>query len=136
MTEEWLVRTARGMISRPMSQDELIGLLRQGQLTPQDEICKANSYWIALHETQEVRSQLGVSPQSLLSKEGVPREEDTTETQAQNPHVLPSPPSAAVLQEPMVLGHGIERVSLWRYLVYGLVFIVGALIVAVFRALR
>ncbi len=58
----WLVRTQKNQISGPFSKEEVSNLVMSGELGFQDEICEGNSYWIYLHEQEEVLKLLGVTP--------------------------------------------------------------------------
>lgn len=74
----WLVRTAFNEVIGPMSRDALLAQIRDGKLGLQDEVCKANSYWIYLDEADEVKRQLGIDmPRSIENQE------DSTETDLQ-----------------------------------------------------
>jgi hypothetical protein len=81
MTEDqWLVRTSLNEIIGPMSRDALVAQIREGKLGVQDEVCKANSYWIYLDEADEVKKQLGIEmPKSSKGK----NHEESTETDLQ-----------------------------------------------------
>lgn len=76
----WLIRTSQNLIAGPYRQDQVRKLIRDGELGPQDEICKANGYWIFLHEREELFRQLGVE---LPRSAGSNRDEDLTETQTE-----------------------------------------------------
>jgi hypothetical protein len=55
-----MVRTTSNVIAGPYSKDQVIQLIRDGKLTHEDEVCRANHYWIFLHESDEVSRQLGI----------------------------------------------------------------------------
>jgi hypothetical protein len=79
MTEDhWLVRTSTNEIIGPMSRDALVAQIREGKLGLQDEVCKANSYWIYLDEADEVKKQLGIEMPRTKK-----RDEESTETDLQ-----------------------------------------------------
>jgi hypothetical protein len=81
MTEDqWLVRTSLNEIIGPISRDALITQIREGKLGLQDEICKANSYWIYLDEADEVKKQLGIE----MPKSSRGKHEESTETDLQS----------------------------------------------------
>src|SRR5450756_344916 len=46
--DTWLIRTSKNQIAGPYGADQGRELIRTGQLQLQDEICRANHYWIAL----------------------------------------------------------------------------------------
>lgn len=63
MTEQkliWLVRTANNVISGPYNKEQVAGLIRDGKLSSQDEVCQSCDQWIYLHEREEILSRLGV----------------------------------------------------------------------------
>jgi hypothetical protein len=75
----WLVRTSLNEIIGPMSRDALISQIREGKIGIQDEVCRADSYWIYLDEVDEVKKQLGIEmPRSQR------KPEDGTETDTQS----------------------------------------------------
>ncbi|MCM2279403.1 MAG: hypothetical protein NDJ89_15110 [Oligoflexia bacterium] len=76
--DRWLVRTEKNQLQGPFGVEELRRLIQDGKLGPQDEVCRANSYWITLHERDEVRNQLGIdSPKSTVADD-----EEITQTDA------------------------------------------------------
>lgn len=78
--EQWLVRTAENVIAGPYDKQQVLQLIRQGRLGSQDEVCRANSYWVFLHEHEEVLRHMGrEAVQLLLEGSG----EDATQTQTQ-----------------------------------------------------
>lgn len=77
--DQWLVRTSLNEVVGPMSRDALIAQIREGKLGLQDEVCKANSYWIYLDEAEEVKRQLGI----YMPKSARGPHEDSTETDLQ-----------------------------------------------------
>jgi hypothetical protein len=83
----WLLRTADNRLDGPYTKAELCQLIEAGELGPQDEVCRANHYWISLHEQQEVMDQLGIRPQFQKSKpgsgSGAGSEDEITETQTE-----------------------------------------------------
>lgn len=78
--ERWLVRTAQNKILGPMARDKAQALVQSGELKPEDEICAANSYWIFLHEREEVKKQLGVDGLSW----GIGESDEMTQTQTES----------------------------------------------------
>jgi hypothetical protein len=48
------------VILGPFSKGEVCGMITEGALGLQDEVCLAGNYWIYLHEHEEVKKQLGV----------------------------------------------------------------------------
>jgi hypothetical protein len=87
--DEWLVRTAQNLIAGPYTQAQIIQLIRDGQLSLQDEICPANGYWIFLHERDEVKRALAIELPRSMAPGG---EEEITETQteATSPEIEPA----------------------------------------------
>lgn len=78
-SDHWLVRTADNLIAGPYTREQVCTLIRDGQLTHQDEVCHASGYWITLHERDEVRKQLGIEvPRAAGSPD-----EEVTETQTE-----------------------------------------------------
>lgn len=76
--DQWLVRTSQNIIAGPYTKEQVLHLVRDGQLGTQDEVCPANGYWFFLHETEEVTRQLGISVPRALGDD-----EEVTETQTQ-----------------------------------------------------
>lgn len=76
---QWLVRTAKNVISGPYDKEALCQMILSGELGSQDEVCESGSYWIFLHEREEVALQLGIH----LPKAPKNSDEETTETQTQ-----------------------------------------------------
>lgn len=77
--DQWLVRTATNEVIGPISREVLIAQIREGKLGLEDEVCKANSYWIYLDEADEVKRQLGIEmPRSTRGQQ-----DDSTETDLQ-----------------------------------------------------
>lgn len=77
--DQWLVRTAKNVISGPFSRAQVQEMVLSGKLNLQDEVCKANTYWIYLHEQDEVKRQLEVEvPQAVAAKSD---DEEITDTQ-------------------------------------------------------
>lgn len=85
-SEEWLVRTEKNFLSGPFPKEKVIQMIQQGQLGPQDEVCRGSHYWIYLHEREEVLNQLGVE----MPRRPVEDDEEITETQTERLMVLPS----------------------------------------------
>jgi hypothetical protein len=53
----------------------------EGELHAQDEICRTGSYWIFLHETEEVRKALGVlAPRVDADRENTQTDAGATQT--------------------------------------------------------
>jgi len=71
-----LIRTSHNWIAGPYPKEQIRTMITEGQLTLQDEVCAANSYWVYVHEREEIHQLLGVA---------VPRQagegEEITETQ-------------------------------------------------------
>src|SRR2546423_915216 len=89
--DHWLVRTSMNEILGPLSREALIAQIREGKLGPQDEICKADSYWIYLDERDEVKRQLGIDmPRS--SRGGQDDTETEIETDAMTQELKMPPP--------------------------------------------
>lgn len=77
--EKWLVRTEKNTILGPFSREELQQMILEGSvLTPLDEICRGNSYWINLQEADELQKQLGVRFPKF-----VPIHDEDTETETE-----------------------------------------------------
>ncbi len=145
--ESWLVRTAQNQLSGPYARDEIIELISEGALGLQDEICRANHYWIYLHEHEELKEQLGI-----VMPVAVPIDDEATETDTEvtRTNVIDSQTQAAAhsaaratvrpsgpLQPPayVVIGK-IERISFWKAITWVLLFAVGVLIAIVLSLLR
>jgi hypothetical protein len=73
----WMIRTSDNVLSGPYTQDQLIQLVEEEKLELTDEICRGNSYWIYLHEEQEVKKHLGIEVPAALVE---PEEPTQTET--------------------------------------------------------
>lgn len=72
----WLVRSPQNQIAGLFSKDELIKKIQAGEFSSEYEICPGNGYWIYLHETNELESQLGISlPAHLLPQSASTLEE-------------------------------------------------------------
>ncbi len=94
--DHWLVRTAHNLIAGPYTREQVCTLIRDGQLTHQDEVCHARGYWITLHEREEVKKQLGVDvPHAAGSTD-----EEVTETGTEKPDrtddAIPAPAAVEV----------------------------------------
>jgi hypothetical protein len=76
---QWLVRTAKNVISGPYNKEALCQMILSGELGSQDEVCESGQFWIFLHEREEVAKQLGIN----LPKPPKNPDEETTETQTQ-----------------------------------------------------
>lgn len=74
--ELWLIRTQANWIAGPYPRSRVVQMVQTGELGLQDEVCKSNSYWIFLHEREELLSQLGVEVPRTKRRAG----EDVTET--------------------------------------------------------
>ena len=64
MTESWMVRRNAGShfnLFGPIGRDELMKMVREGELSQQDEVCRGGAYWFYLHEAEEVRAALDFS---------------------------------------------------------------------------
>jgi hypothetical protein len=68
--DKWLVRTEKNVITGPFSTERVRQLILEGKLAGQDEVCRSNSYWIYLHESDEVLKQLNVRLPSPVPSEG------------------------------------------------------------------
>jgi hypothetical protein len=105
--DQWLIRTSGNRIEGPFGREQVIGLIREGKLGPQDEICRANHYWIYLHEQRELLEQLGIQlPRTGAqgAAAGAADEEITetqTETETPASDIQVTPPPAASLTNPM-----------------------------------
>jgi hypothetical protein len=75
---DWLVRTAQNRLIGPISEEQLKSRILAGEFRLEDEICRANDYWIFLHERDEVQSRLGIQVPSKRA-----RVDDETETGTQ-----------------------------------------------------
>ncbi len=68
-----------------MSQEALIESIQQGRLGLQDEICAENQYWFYLHETEELKSHLGIvlprRPKKLDDEDTLTQTQTETQTQ-------------------------------------------------------
>jgi hypothetical protein len=73
----WMIRTSDNVLSGPYTQEQLIQLVEEEKLELTDEICRGNSYWIYLHEEQEVKKHLGIEVPAALVE---PEEPTQTET--------------------------------------------------------
>src|SRR4051794_25276443 len=94
--DQWLVRTSTNRIEGPYTRDQVVGMIREGKLGPQDEVCQANQYWIYLHEQHEVQKQLGVQmPRSGRGAGGEKNEEEITETQTETETQSPAESAGA-----------------------------------------
>ena len=143
--DPWLIRTAQNQVSRPCSREELRAKVLAGTLEPQDEVCKANSFWIFLHEREELLVQLGVA----LPKE---KPDEVTETETEHPEQGPQGSSRShefpeagtsmlsphdLRPQPQVQVHGrVESPSIWRGVAWVLVTALLLLIYLVLRTLR
>lgn len=76
-SEKWLVRTEKNQILGPFPRELVRQMVLDGKLGLQDEVCMGNSYWIYLHETEELRQQLGVVAPRIRSDD----EDTETETE-------------------------------------------------------
>lgn len=153
-TDLWMVRTSQNEIVGPFSRSQLQGMVKEGALSPQDEIARGNHYWMYLHERQEVLEHLGVEPPVVINRKR--GEEDTqtdteTETLVSEPEIptIDAPEITAVLTRPSlktdrkhlspparssveIVGGEIERASYWKLLaavgVIAIVFLVAGAI--------
>jgi len=77
---DWLIRTRDNSIFGPVPKEEVIRRIQTGELTPRDEVCRANHYWFTLYEKQEFVDQLGIPfPEKFLPA----TEEETTDVSLQ-----------------------------------------------------
>jgi hypothetical protein len=67
MSQQWLVRTAKNLISGPYPKEKIQEMVASGELLPQDEVCEAHNFWISLHDRKEVLQYLGIA---------IPKEDD------------------------------------------------------------
>ena len=91
--QPWLIRTANNIIGGPYSRNQVVQLIQEGKLGPQDEVCQANHYWIFLHEQAEVESQLGIQ----MPRTARGDDDEITETQTDSVSVTPGVNSAVEL---------------------------------------
>jgi hypothetical protein len=71
--QQWLIRTADNWISGPYTLDQVSQMILGGKLGPEDEVCTANGYWFYLHESTELKTQLGIElPPSCKKERGSP----------------------------------------------------------------
>jgi len=64
LRDSWLIRAGSKNEYRvlgPMSRDGVLDLIRRGSVDLADEVCGANQYWFAFHESDELHRHLGVS---------------------------------------------------------------------------
>jgi hypothetical protein len=67
-SDQWLIRTAENQISGPFTRDQVCQFIQQGKLQLNDEVCHSNTYWVYLHEHDEIKKQLGVEvPRQLYA---------------------------------------------------------------------
>ena len=105
--DEWLTRTSHNQITGPFTQAEVCQKIQKGELKLQDEVCAANGYWFYLHESEEVRQQLGVQvprmksfgqddevTQTQTQTGTAPLDEDRTDPELRRPPALSAVPSA------------------------------------------
>jgi hypothetical protein len=57
--ELWMIRTSDLKLRGPITRAELLQKLEKGELAHNDEVCRKNHYWFALHEEAELLNQLG-----------------------------------------------------------------------------
>ena len=77
--DQWLVRTSQNVIAGPYPREQILQMIKDRHLRPQDEVCPGNSYWFFLHEAEEVIRFLGAEAIPQTHVEG----EEVTETQTQ-----------------------------------------------------
>ena len=75
-SDEWLIRTSKNFILRPVPKARLIEMIRGHEIGLQDEVCRGNGYWIYLHEAEEVAKQLGIQ----VPRPAAAPDEEITET--------------------------------------------------------
>ena len=127
MQERWLVRTAENQVIGPLERDAVIAQIQNRQLGRADEICPSGGYWFYLYEGDEVERMLGIRPPASVND---PHEEVTaTGTRTVTDSVtrpLQSGHTASTAR-PFVLGQ-VEKTSIWKILVLGLVIFAGILV--------
>lgn len=82
-SNDWLIRTASNEIRGPFPQRMVQKMVLEGELSSQDEICRANHFWIMLHEREEVLAHLGIEPPRQARKrtgEEITQTDTETET--------------------------------------------------------
>jgi hypothetical protein len=62
---------------------EILALIQDSKLGPQDEVCAANHYWFFLHEQKEVEQQLGIKALKQGVRPGTYEDDEITETQTE-----------------------------------------------------
>lgn len=80
MSDLWLTRTSQNLISGPFSGDHVRNLILEGRLWLQDEVCPANGYWFYLHESEEVKRQLGIQVPHRRARHGAEFTQTDTQT--------------------------------------------------------
>lgn len=127
MPQRWLVRTAENRILGPLERDEVIAKIQSREFGRADEICPSGGYWFYLYEGDEVERMLGIRPPPSTHD---PHDEITaTGTRTVTDSVtrpLQSGQSTAA-SRPFVLGQ-VEKTSIWKILVLGLVILAGILV--------
>jgi hypothetical protein len=76
--DQWLIRTAENQITGPFTRNQVCQFIQQGKLQLNDEVCNANTFWVYLHEHDEIKKQLGIEvPRHLYTN---PQEVTLTQT--------------------------------------------------------
>jgi len=111
--QSWLIRTSTHRILGPVAYDRLCEMIRGGEITLQDEICPANSYWFYLHERAEVARWVGVELPKPVKPKRTRRadhseDEDTETTDIFSVPAATSSGESAALSHPHLAegGHG------------------------------
>lgn len=55
-----LVRTSKNQIKGPFAKEKVCQMILDHQIFASDEICLGNSYWIPIHERNEIKQALGI----------------------------------------------------------------------------
>ncbi|MCM0605820.1 MAG: hypothetical protein KA715_06985 [Xanthomonadaceae bacterium] len=105
----WLVRSPQHQITGLFSKEDLINKILAGEYSSEFEVCSGNGYWIYLHETEELQSQLGITlPAHMLAQaSGTPEEaqgeitEDFPEESSRTMQVNPALVKAKIKAAPL-----------------------------------
>lgn len=156
----WMIRTSENYIIGPLEYPDFREILRSRQLAAQDEICPSNGYWFALYEQEEVAKHLQIeSIIDYLKPTDVPTEAELTATELDKtiPEIDPPPPVIAepdhlrnralwefqktrkstetLVHKPQVQGH-IEKMSIWKGLLWTLVVFLFCLTIALIKTVH
>ena len=58
MKDRWLIRTQLGEIKGPVQKVQLVDLVKNDRLDPQDEICPGNGHWFSIKEEEYLNTYL------------------------------------------------------------------------------